>query len=676
PTLSAVFVFGNDAEPKIIRSSDPNISIRVWRTNQGQHHSGSIDAFVIKDSQGMRYEFSTKETATSVSHFVVKDQNPYSPIRRQYTSAWYLSSIRHRGTDETITFEYGSTQTARIPVMPAVSRSNCFSENQLNGECLGEGFSLPFLNSLNRFTFEEITTPFLTRITSIYSSLEFVLGSREDIVGGQRLEQIKVRTQDEVLLQTIDLGYETTISSDEVDITDIQQRQKAFWPHWDFPIYVPDGQGFYFYEEALKRRLFLTDVSFIGHDNIGELSYSFDYYNKDQLPSKWSREQDHWGLYNQNGSASLIPQIYVYPNAGDNFNRFRNYPMDPTLTESTPQYLLPGADRSANPDYAYFGSMSTLTNPYGGNEEFIYELNSYQDQNSEDGCIEGGGIRLAEVKLFDGINSSPQIVKSYEYGLTTSPDISSGQLTQRPEYAVETGWAFTNTFNAIANNVIINGLDNDLDSNDGIIVAYSGLYDELRFGRFCERDYDVNGNFLSGECDDDPWGYATAPTQNVSQYSLWDAFTLRYSHAINQLTLFGGSPVTYTNVKEVYSGSASNNGSIEYEYFPTPSLKDHATPVRMSHGVGLYPLSITGADGANGYYFNPEELLPNSTIPGTNPNNPRAHLFGNIRFSGSNIYPYPPLSLENVSTNAGLIKAKIVKSKLGLKVSEDKYTYR
>ena len=101
-------------------------------------------------------------------------------------------------------------------------------------------------------------------------------------------------------------------------------------------------------------RLRLDSLTVLSNDlPASRKTYKFSYYEKAQMPSKFSFSQDHWGFYNgiaNTGIHSFIPNIMPG--------------------------MFQGGDRRVKPENSNVFSLKTMTYPEGGATEFVYENNT------------------------------------------------------------------------------------------------------------------------------------------------------------------------------------------------------------------------------------------------------------------------------------------------------------
>ncbi|MCG8322565.1 MAG: hypothetical protein MI921_23905 [Cytophagales bacterium] len=158
-------------------------------------------------------------------------------------------------------------------------------------------------------------------------------------------------------------------------------------------------------------------------------AYQFS-YNSLSLPPRLSKQQDFWGYYNANAENSLIPRVYVYPAYNEIRKKYSYLPRDNYQGNS---YLMNGANRRANPPFAQAGILTKITYPTGGSSTYGYKSNEYYDIDIQKN-IQGGGLRIEQITLFDGIDHGNDIVKNYSYNKYSDSSQSSGVLVNYPSF--------------------------------------------------------------------------------------------------------------------------------------------------------------------------------------------------------------------------------------------------
>lgn len=171
---------------------------------------------------------------------------------------------------------------------------------------------------------------------------------------------------------------------------------------FSFSYTATTGQSSYDYKaySGQDKTYYLTGLTQYSESSQYNRPYAFSYITPGQRPYRASYAQDHWGYFNGQDNATLIP-----------------LPDDLTL-----QSRFPGAtaNREASATHAQMGMLQTISFPTGGSQEFEYELNKYYNTGTSS-HLDAGGVRVK--KIVTKNTGHPDIVKKYYYG-----DIST--LTQ------------------------------------------------------------------------------------------------------------------------------------------------------------------------------------------------------------------------------------------------------
>lgn len=189
------------------------------------------------------------------------------------------------------------------------------------------------------------------------------------------------------------------------------------------------------------KRLRLRSIQEYGvDDNTNNPPYQFIYRyfdldgsTSDKLPHRLSFQQDVYGYFNgASGNRTLIPQLWIYPT---------NYPLKDNRQFSVfnksgfsgAEYPLPGANRTVNQNTIGIGMLTKIVYPTGGSTSYLYESNSFLDDDGNNQF--GGGVRIKRITKNDGISSEKDIVYNYEY-TTISGSQSSGAIITQPIFAM------------------------------------------------------------------------------------------------------------------------------------------------------------------------------------------------------------------------------------------------
>lgn len=548
------------------------------------------DHFKLTTPQGIQYYFglpdkhgnSTKET--SLRTFYCEGPSGVGPGNefQTYVTAWYLTKIEDENNNDLIEFTYVNNA---LHYKINTSETEYIFTDGTQGLC-------PSRAPGTCYNLIDLDVPRLTSIESAQSKVDFIHQSnRLDLDDGIRLSEIRI------------FGANKTT-----------RLKKYLFNHGYFG---PTSGGTF--EDY---RLQLKTVREVSSGVPVAQPYTFTYHNPNTIPSRDSKNQDHWGFYNGAGNQTLIP-----------FHTFG--------TQS-----VGGANREPNLDFARIGSLSKITYPTGGHKEFEYELHSYSNFAPVTTTIENRVFRSESLE----INGAP-------YNNTTPIYIlENGTEVQFTAYFVGEG-EFLDHYAKIldANNNVIHSflpsndgatqlvIDINLDAGDyyletsvlnntedgvDMVATLTARWQEevpladpicekpaggLRIARITDHDgistdndliREFNYNYLSEDsliCDSISSGYLSYPIAYVSenvigipgpqgaQCSQKIICTYNaYSSSSNSALLYkGGSPVGYRQVEVKVSG----NGRSIFKYSVFSDYANFYPPfppvISRSHRKGL-----------------------------------------------------------------------------------------
>lgn len=315
------------------------------------------NGFTITDETGTKYDFTEKETTKPTTYCFDKN------ISFTAESAWYLSLITPLNgrsisfsylTRENLTYTQGLNQTNRYYTSPD---ANCPDDIQLPCQ------------SVYRATIKQ-----LDKITFDLGEVTFSYESRADLgTGWYRLQSFEVRNTANLLLKKYNFTY----------------------------VYNTGSQ---------PQRYILQKVDDATDSNITGISHTMEYNHFNDLPDRNSNTQDHWGYYNNNTAATLIPEI----------------PLSRTFT---------WANREPDAEKSQYGILNKITYPTGGSSVFAYESHDfgYLKASENTNVVETtGGVRIKTITHSDGVN--PNQVRKYVYRMNENTSRSSGCLVGKPVY--------------------------------------------------------------------------------------------------------------------------------------------------------------------------------------------------------------------------------------------------
>ena len=289
-------------------------------TNQYRIIGKSSDVYQIEDVNHCSYKNidNAKWKITDghgVQYFFIKgEQTIDRGFQGLYTSTWLLESVI---TPEGTKVSLGYSGDSAIPMGFAPYEVMTFDVTP-EGTSSGGSYPETGYRSVPVST-NSVFPKYLSSITTPYETISFVIGEREDILLGKRLDKIVVKSA--ITNQTIreyKLNYSYFTSSTVGGDMLTKRRGSAS------------------YTDKLGKRLKLMSVEEISGTET--LRTSFD-YNNTQLPLKTSAAQDFWGYYNHqenyvDGSLTLLPtpkylmsdnELYLSKNSVRQYKKANRY---------------------------------------------------------------------------------------------------------------------------------------------------------------------------------------------------------------------------------------------------------------------------------------------------------------------------------------------------------------
>ena len=324
-----------DGEPDLYHFSFPGGSGKFVFDQEGKAHvqpyqdiiieRPAIDTFIITSSDGTKYTFDVVEKSKSGATETATSESSCSQneeISSFNNTGWYLSSIVAPNNMDQIDFTY---QPNVLTYNSGFSATKYFNNLGYNGglcvlapsdnECIS-GLSVQgwYLESIS---------------SSSGLSVDFERsGGREDLIGGNQLDEIVIKNGTSTL-RSFDLDYYYSVADGYTIIDD----------------------------EGLKKRLKLKSVVEKPAFGSPKPPYVFHYEderNNDlKLPPRLSYDQDHWGYYNNAGNNTFLPSRL--------------------FLETT----YAGADRNTNENYVMADMLWKIDYPTGGHNIFEYEAHGW-----------------------------------------------------------------------------------------------------------------------------------------------------------------------------------------------------------------------------------------------------------------------------------------------------------
>lgn len=327
----------------------------------------------ITDKQGVIYTFgaesNSRESTTS-------SLNTTSKVTT-YISSWYLSSISSVNSTDVVTFTYQPGSNV------AYENYRQFQSVRINTLT---GCSMPGWPEAETSTPFNIVTTITTQAPKYISIITSTLGTasfsyafdRQDISGALRLTEAKM------------------VNRAGTEITKYAFDNSTY--------FVSDGCS-----TSDCKRLKLSQIREVTN-GVNLTKNTFGYFTTN-LPSRSSIKYDHWGYYNNNTYTSAIGPSKSYNVFG---------------TPTT----YPGADKTPNLANAQANALKTIGNAAGGTQEFVYQLNEYEDS----GIKTTGGLRIYQIVENDGTGINPSVTRTFRYRQSANTGKSSGKIYRKYYY--------------------------------------------------------------------------------------------------------------------------------------------------------------------------------------------------------------------------------------------------
>ncbi|MBB6129405.1 PKD domain-containing protein [Mucilaginibacter lappiensis] len=385
PGLSCSFVFDNNHNIKTIPYQDVKIAYTTDLT------TGGIASFTVINSRGVQYSFSNAaksvrrttntvgsgSTAQTVSESnIVFYKNQYLQYKSgiNYTSSWSLSSMTDpNGNSINFLYSSGLAQNAATPL-----------ELYIGGTTK--------------------TTQYWTIDTGIPLILSSILGA----TGSAAFSYAD--------------NYRTAIPL----VNKIYANGVTYLLNYS-SVYT-SGSSYY--------RYFLRDLTTDQCNS--NFKYHFSYNGETQgsggyvttLGDSTSKSIDYWGYQNSAANTDLSPSVNINP-SNTAYQRYQV--VTDNTSRSAYSYNVAGADRRATPAVVMAGALSQVSFFNNGSTSLTYESNDYYDPTGNI-AVQGGGIRVKQVTVYDGINTANNIVRNYTY-VNPSTGLTSGKPATLPVYA-------------------------------------------------------------------------------------------------------------------------------------------------------------------------------------------------------------------------------------------------
>lgn len=323
PGLSDYIVIDYDSGiPTAVALKNPRVSVSYVTA-----HNEGIAGWTVTNEDGTVYHFDAN--AREYTYQQIDESANDTPKNRRYTSSWMLTKIESPNKKDI--YELGYTPSGFwLQPFPAALVGHI--TNTLDGNASGTDYG----ETVGSYT----TTSSTTQINQQF--LNSIEHNNKMIISMS-------------LNNRSDLALNTNSALDEILIhkygafADYMKRIKLRHGYFGDPASS---------QPVMDWRLKLDGIDIKGGDQTTYETYSFDYEQAEDLPSKNSKSQDYLGFYNGKGNTVLYPE---YAAGIDNYG---------------------GADLSPDVDFAKIGLLTKMTYPTGGYTEFVYEGDTTSESSS------------------------------------------------------------------------------------------------------------------------------------------------------------------------------------------------------------------------------------------------------------------------------------------------------
>ncbi|MEZ5045294.1 MAG: RHS repeat-associated core domain-containing protein [Saprospiraceae bacterium] len=361
-------------------------------TPDGMIYSFGQDAFSRQTTYNLSFNF--KSTAAGVlalntlTCIDCENENQTVESGQRYISTWYLQKIVAPNGDQ-VDFIYNK-ETVDIAafynenangVRPIPNYSE-FMADRLFGcgeivesprgvffgvDCISPAFPDEVItHTVTRVAYDRVT---LSKIDCEYGEVRFETSSRMDLLGGEKLDAIKIYTGPETpsLNKTFVFNYSYFSAGSNGQNT------------WDDHIRSVYNAGKAlpgnFLADQFNKRLKLKSLQEFGEGSDQIPAYQFSYKESPALPPKSSLAIDYWGYFNNaNENKILLPQV----NTDDAILKASEQQFEDFFSCGSKRLeVLPGANRKANENFAGGWLLNEVIYPTKGKLNLEFESNEY-----------------------------------------------------------------------------------------------------------------------------------------------------------------------------------------------------------------------------------------------------------------------------------------------------------
>ncbi|HAP62568.1 MAG TPA: hypothetical protein DCR93_24745 [Cytophagales bacterium] len=573
PGYSGTFFFDNDGAIQV--SPYQNLTI-----SYANNPNGSIAWFKITTPAGEDYWFNAQSTVKrqavknpdvqAVKYFA-REYELYQELVT-YTSSWQVTKVESATSMAEINFTYKTNTTLRsVPKEVVVEKSD------------GTEVKVTEYATVIEETALRLHTAATSQFQYVWLDYSGV-GDDFLLTDVQVYDRSDAANQEYVFNRVFNLQY--------LNLSTVTQNDQKY--HKNFLISLTESAGcevrnpyqFYYWGVDIENRSTLMAD-----------------------PSENDNYTDVWGYFNnQAHGGEGAPQVWVYPNESQE-NRFRTSRMVNYVAGT--EVEIQGAARQTNPAVIMTGTLDRVVTPAGGSFIFTYEPHRYWDSYAQAEIV-GGGIRVKQLSIRDGLGGNNTMVESYTY---QNNGASSGRVMFPPQFVVPTAnyknpetETFT-TANDVVNDASITNHWNRLavrtltnQAPEGVFggsnVAYTHITKAMAGAGSITFEYDVPATFGDGVYNNGEWAPVATlplretdlcnPTQNMGTHT-FGVYTYPYLPFPN-FDYARGLPL-----KQVMKDEAGNLVQ-ETEYLYQELLKEEfrgeSTGVFLEKDVGAADKSV------------------------------------------------------------------------------------
>ncbi|WP_323028500.1 RHS repeat domain-containing protein [Gelidibacter japonicus] len=591
-----------------------------------------LDGFTVRDSSGFIYRFNAIEETMFLSVPGLESDG--------YNSSWFLTELESP-QGEKVTFTYDTELNSFS------SPKHATHTYYLNSPNCGHTFN----GSLN-YSYVDITTKRLSRIDFEGGYLVFnALTSREDLMGGKRLDNMKAYNLLGNLVKDLDFDYEYFLSS---------------------------GLN----GDADSKRLKLVNLS--DKKGIETQSHQFE-YNNTGLPKVGSYAKDYWGYSNgKNSNNSPIPNlpdgrysvINPYNDAVDSYDL-----IDDMHTNS---------DLNPSSVHVTAGILKKIVYPTGGQAIYKYEFNDYNYRRSS---YASGGIvseGYTAVNVARAVAATEPFLSDSQYDNESYGDLVYGISWDRQVDFVAPS---TGKYRIL---YTLEGSGNTTASSVQLLQGYNVLFNKQN-GNFATNQQDITltggVNYTLSALTDDDYRRSVITIQKLDFYNIYGQSPVTGGVRIESIEKrdSNGDLLLKRSYKYKEENSDNSSGVVLNSDLPYVSGLGNGMYCTPKFRISSYPLVSYGTTkGSHVGYKRVEEIynsvsdnrsfktvyeytsafdFPNDDIEFFNSKN------GIINQNSDYNYAFPYTQRINNDYRRGLLKYKTVFNNNGERVSEEFYDY-